>query len=283
MLRKALSQGLLLIVGLVGTLAASAGNLLGDGPSLVAGAPFSGVVEVQSVTAFADGNRIVRSNSMRYFRDGQGRTRTEREGLTLEGSLAAGGPTIVINDPVSGERVDLMPKFKTANEFKFRGGVVSPAAAVAAVSESSPPFALLGLGMALGANQATEASTSTTSLGQKDINGLTTTGSRIVRTIPVGVLGNEKPINVTIEEWVSPDLGMVVQFTETSSVGGSVTFSLNQVVRAEPDPSLFTVPTDYKVRNISLPGGGPSSGTTESVNVEVRAASSSTVSVSTRP
>jgi hypothetical protein len=278
MLRKALSQGLLLITGLAGTLAASAGNLLGDGPSLVAGAPFSGVVEVQSVTAFADGNRIVRSNSMRYFRDGQGRTRIERQGLTLEGSLMPAGPTIVINDPVSGQRVDLLPKLKIANEFKFRGGVVSPAVAVAAVSESTPPFALLGLGMALGASQYTEASTSTTSLGQKDINGLTTTGSRIVRTIPAGVLGNEKPINVTIEEWVSPDLGMTVQFTETSSVGGSVTFNLGQVVRAEPDPTLFTVPTDYKVRNIGLPNVFPSSGAEEPATMTGTATSSGTAS-----
>lgn len=41
-----------------------------------------------------------------------------------------------------------------------------------------------------------------------------------------------------------------MQFTETSSVGGSVTYSLNQIVRAEPDPTLFTVPADYKVQNL---------------------------------
>jgi hypothetical protein len=176
----------------------------------------------------------------------------------------------MINDPVSGQRLELLPKFKTANEFKLQGGVVPAAVAVSTVNEGIPPFALLGIGMALGANQFTEASTSTTSLGQKDINGLNATGSRIVRTIPAGVLGTEKPINVTIVEWVSPDLGMIVQFTETSSVGGSVTVSLSQLVRAEPDPALFTVPSDYKVRNIS-------SGTLAPANT-VTATSSSTAS-----
>ena len=107
--------------------------------------------------------------------------------------------------------------------------------------------------MAIGASQFTEATTSTTSLGQKDINGLAVTGSRIVRTIPVGVLGNEKPIVATIEQWVSPDLGMMVQFTETSSLGGSVTVNLSQIVRSEPDSSLFVVPADYKVQNVPLP------------------------------
>ena len=54
--------------------------------------------------------------------------------------------------------------------------------------------------MAIGANEFTEASTSTTSLGQKEVNGLTATGSRIVRAIPSEVLGNEKPITVTMEQ-----------------------------------------------------------------------------------
>ena len=65
--------------------------MLVEGPSLVTGAPFSGVVDVQSVTTFADGNRIVRTNTVRYFRDGQGRTRTERQGLSAQGIAPPGG------------------------------------------------------------------------------------------------------------------------------------------------------------------------------------------------
>ena len=158
-----------------------------------------------------------------------------------------------ICDPVKGQRLTLFPKFKSATAFKLQSDVVSPAAAVSSFNDSVPPFALLGVGMAIGASQFTEAATSTTSLGQKDINGLAVTGSRIVRTIPVGVLGNEKPIVATVEQWVSPDLGMMVQFTETSSLGGSVTVNLSQIVRTEPDSSLFVVPADYKVQNVSLP------------------------------
>jgi hypothetical protein len=253
MLRKALLQGLLLVSGLAATSVAAAANMLVDDPPMVAAAPFSGVVDVQSVTTFTDGNRIVRNNSMRYFRDGQGRTRTEHQGLNPQGVSVTGSPTVVINDPVSGRRLTLLPKFQAAMEFKLQKSLVSLAAAVSAYNDSEPPFALLGIGMALGAGQSTEASTSTTSLGQKQINGLNVTGTRIVRTIPVGVLGNEKPITSTVEQWVSTDLGVVVQFTQTSSVGGSVSFALGQVVRAEPDPALFTVPANYKVQNVSLP------------------------------
>jgi len=98
------------------------------------------------------------------------------------------------------------------------------------------PFALLGFGMGIGANPAaTEASSATSSLGQKSINGVTATGTRLVRNIPIGVLGNEKPITSTLDRWVSPDLGIAVQINQKSSIGGEVTLNLGQVVRTEPD------------------------------------------------
>ena len=251
MLRKVLLQGLLLVSGLTGTLAASAGMLVED-PPMITGAPFSGVVSVQSTTNFADGNRIVRTNTARYFRDGQGRTRTERQGFSVQSLPSAGGPMVVISDPVSGKRINLLAKLKVATVFKLPTGGAFPQAPVAPCSDNSSPFALLGMGMAIGAGQLTEASTATTALGQKSINGVSTTGCRIVKTIPAGVLGNEKPITNTIEQWVSTDLGMIVQLSETSSIGGNVTINLEQVVLAEPDASLFTTPADYRVQNLDI-------------------------------
>jgi hypothetical protein len=79
MLRKGLIAALLLNSALAGTsvpLAAQA--FFAAEPPAIAGAPFSGVAKTESVTVFADGNRVVRTNTVYYFRDGQGRTRTER-------------------------------------------------------------------------------------------------------------------------------------------------------------------------------------------------------------
>ena len=272
MLRKVLLQGLLLVSGLTGTLAASAGMLVEE-PPMIAGAPFSGVVNVQSTTNFADGNRIVRTNTARYFRDGQGRTRTERQGSSVQGIPMAGGPIITISDPVKEQRINLLPARKMATVFKLPAGGAFSQTPVAPCSDNATPFALLGMGMAIGASQLTEASTSTTALGQKSINGVNTTGCRIVKTIPVGLLGNEKPITNTIEQWVSTDLGMIVQLSETSSIGGNVTVSLEQVVLSEPDASLFTTPANYTVHNLDIPAPtgantatavavGPETGTT---------------------
>jgi hypothetical protein len=253
--RKALLQSLLVTLGLAGTLAASAGSMLAEDPPAVAGAPFSGVMNMQSATNFADGNRIVRTNTVRYFRDGQGRTRTERQGLNImQGSPALGGPVVTISDPVSSMQAHLFTTQQTASVVKLPRGVpVSRTATVSACNgEDIPPFALMGMGMAIGAGQYTEASTSTASLGQKVVNGLTATGCRIVRTIPAGVLGNEKPITSTTDQWVSSELGMTVQLSETSSLGGSVTMNLEQVVQSEPDASLFVVPANYKTTEIPV-------------------------------
>ena len=254
--RKALLQGLLLTLGLAGTLAASAGNMLAEDPPAISGAPFSGVMNMQSATNFADGNRIVRTNTVRYFRDGQGRTRTERPGLNMQDFSPAGGPIVTISDPVSGKQIHMFPGQQSASVINLPRGVpVSQPATVSACNgENIPPFALMGMGMAIGAGQYTEASTSTTSLGQKVVNGFNATGCRIVRTIPAGVLGNEKPINSTTDQWVSSELGMTVQLSEKSSLGGSVTMNLEQTVLAEPDASLFAVPANYKTTEIPVAG-----------------------------
>ena len=265
MLRKALLQGLLLVSGLTATLAAVAAGMLADDPPTTAGAPFSGVANVQSTTNFADGNRIVRTNTVRYFRDGQGRTRIERQGLSVQGiPTPLSAPMIVIKDPVSGQHINLLPKQKMATVFKLPSGGAFLRAAVAPCSDISIPFALPGMamGMAIGAGPLTEASTSTTTLGQKSISGLNATGCRIVKTIPAGVLGNEKPITDTIEQWVSTDLGVIVQLSETSSIGANVTVSLEQVVLSEPDASLFTTPANYTVQNVDFPAPAAASGAT---------------------
>ena len=92
-------------------------------------APYSAVGSTEVVNALADGNRIVRKNTMKYFRDGSGRTRTEY-------SLAAIGPftpdrtqTIVtITDPVAGERYVLNSALKRADVFKLGAGMPPPGA-----------------------------------------------------------------------------------------------------------------------------------------------------------
>jgi hypothetical protein len=248
MLRKALVLALALAPGLAGpSVAVAAGTFFAEPPE-IAGAPFSAVAKTESMTLFSDGNRIVRTNTVQYYRDGQGRTRIER----------GDGPNrvISISDPVSGERYIVRPENKTVIAYKVSaGGGVAPAMipATASAMDDMVPFALLGFGMGIGANPTTEASSETTSLGEKTINGVAATGTRLVRTIPVDAIGNQKPITSTLDRWVSPDLGIPVQINQKSSLGGELTLTLEQVARAEPNPALFTPPSDYTRRDVNMP------------------------------
>jgi hypothetical protein len=160
---------------------------------------------------------------------------------------------------VTGERINLIPQAKMATVFKVPQGAKMGRVLSATRFDTIPPLGLLGLGMGIDANCATtESPADTTSLGQKVVNGILATGTRTLRTIPIGVLGNEKPITSTLEEWQSAELGIPVQVTEQSSIGGQLTFNLQDVQETEPDPSLFTVPSNYTRRdlNMQLPSSG---------------------------
>jgi hypothetical protein len=256
MLRKTIILGLVLVPGLIGTsiAVAAGGPYFASDPPEIPGAPYSAVATTQSTTQFSDGNRILRTSTVRFFRDGQGRTRTERGGGDGDETTAQSTAMIMIHDPVGGRFYVLNPQTKTAFVYKMpnRGAGVPPAIAP---RDPIPGFALMGLGMAIGASASTESSSAETSLGQKVISGVSTTGTRTVRTIPSGVLGNEKPITSTLEEWLSPDLGVPVQITQKSSIGGLVTLNLSPVVRAEPDPTLFAPPAGYTLHEVNMSMG----------------------------
>jgi hypothetical protein len=79
------------------------------------------------------------------------------------------------------------------------------------------------------------------------MEGLVVNGVRTTRTIPEGQIGNDKPISITTEVWTSPDLKMVVSSMRNDPRMGQHTFKLTNIVRAEPDPSLFTVPADFRI------------------------------------
>ncbi|MFL6373042.1 MAG: hypothetical protein ACJ73D_00095 [Pyrinomonadaceae bacterium] len=95
--------------------------------------------------------------------------------------------------------------------------------------------------------------TKTEDLGTQNIEGVICEGTRHVTTIPAGGIGNERPIEITYERWFSKDLGMVVMSKHSDPRFGEQTYTLKNIVRAEPDPSLFTVPKNFQFQG--EPGG----------------------------
>jgi hypothetical protein len=89
-------------------------------------------------------------------------------------------------------------------------------------------------------------------LGAQSIEGVQAEGTRSTRTIPAGQIGNERPIDVVSERWFSPELKALVLSRQTDPRFGETTYRLTNIVRAEPDASLFEVPSDYQI----IDGGG---------------------------
>ena len=85
------------------------------------------------------------------------------------------------------------------------------------------------------------------SLGTQTIEGVQAEGTRVTFTIPAGKIGNERPIVTVNEQWYSPELQAVVMSKNSDPRTGETTYRLTNIVRSEPDPGLFQVPSDYTV------------------------------------
>jgi hypothetical protein len=83
-------------------------------------------------------------------------------------------------------------------------------------------------------------------LGEKTLDGIHVVGSQRVYTVAAGKVGNSKAVTLTVQQWSSPELGIIVDKLETATTGGGFHYHLTQLTQAEPDPKLFTVPADYK-------------------------------------
>lgn len=95
------------------------------------------------------------------------------------------------------------------------------------------------------------AQVKTESLGKQVIEGVTAEGTRTTRTIPAGQIGNERPIEITSEVWTSPDLKEIVLSKHNDPRFGETVYRLTNIQRGEPAHSLFTVPEDFTVKDLS--------------------------------
>ena len=89
-------------------------------------------------------------------------------------------------------------------------------------------------------------------LEHKTIEGVAVEGRKTTSTIPAGKVGNEQPITITSEEWISSDLKVLVLTKHADPRMGESSYRLLNIIRAEPDRSLFMVPPDYTVKETGI-------------------------------
>ena len=93
-------------------------------------------------------------------------------------------------------------------------------------------------------------------LGSQNIEGVMATGSRVTTIIPAGEIGNDKEIRVVSEQWFSDDLQVLVMTRHSDPRSGETVYRLRNILRAEPDQNLFTVPGDYTIQQGGARGRG---------------------------
>jgi hypothetical protein len=99
-------------------------------------------------------------------------------------------------------------------------------------------------------NQA--AQTNEEDLGRQTVEGVSAAGSRTSWTIPAGAIGNMQPIKIVSEQWFAPDLQLLVLTKHSDPRTGENVYRLQNIVRAEPDRSLFSVPPDYTLKESGI-------------------------------
>jgi hypothetical protein len=228
--------------------AARARAELRAGERVVADAPYSAVAVVERVQTLANGTKLTRKSTVTIHRDSAGRIRREQEATRVNpfGPLdreVEVPSTIFISDPVAGVAYTLYPETKTGVRRALRREEMA-----AATSKKHHRASRMAVESEEGARRREE-------LGRQTIEGVEATGQRVVTTIPVGRIGNDQPIEIVEERWISTELKTLVRSRRVDPRLGENTFQLTRIDRTQPAASLFVVPEGYQITEAGKRGG----------------------------
>jgi hypothetical protein len=252
-----------------------------DFRSVVTGAPYSAIAVMEHTQTLSDGNQIIRKSASAYYRDSEGRIRTEQK-LDYLGNWTATGnapQVIMIADPVAQQSYALDPVNRTGRVASYAAAPAAPkkpqeskegaTAATAKPPVKAAPSRLAAEAQIIARNatdletqlkQLTlpkallDERTKQESLGKQVIEGVEVEGTRTTRTIPAGEIGNTRPIQIVDESWYSSELHLRIMIVHRDPRSGESTFRLTNINRGEPARTLFEVPPDYRLAgNLASP------------------------------
>jgi hypothetical protein len=219
---------------------------------VVTDAPFSAEATTSVTQVLGDGTRIEQRTSSRFYRDRAGRVRREQTILGLGGLNANGSLQTITVDPDPGDGFAYMldPMSRTARRVPRMsaadGGLMAVRSTTGTVYLQTRTA---GPATGIGNPPVRE------SLGTRQIEGVKAVGRKLTTVIPIGQIGNDRPIEITDERWESPELRMLVYSRNADPRTGVVEYRLTNINRAEPPIDLFVIPSDYAVNAPPALGG----------------------------
>jgi len=197
----------------------------------VANAPFSAVINIERTIIKYDGSVMQLKNLRHIGRDSQGRIHNEsRQPVPASSTKMPQLLHIHLYDPQTRISTDIDP-----SKQDYRTVVLNhpPATEPPSLRFSAPD------GQAPPNEFAKEED-----LGTREMEGVSAHGIRQTQTIPGDTGGKE--IVVTDEYWYSADLRINLLIKHNDPRSGSLTMTVNEITRTEPDPAFFEVPEGYK-------------------------------------
>ncbi|MGD0860052.1 MAG: hypothetical protein ABR912_12080 [Terracidiphilus sp.] len=201
------------------------------------GAPYSGKETTVRAQTLTDGTTATDTLVELLWRDAEGRTRSEMVRHTDSGKEYR---SVIVTDPVGGVYLKWMIGYPSAKRV-MHIWPVTPAQRVTAppptvpASPSSPGLAVSRPGFRREI------------LAPQEINGVYAEGTRTTRSIRLQGDSGNRVIEVTNELWISPELRIIARHIVDDPRSGETTTDVTEVVKGEPDPSLFQAPEGYAV------------------------------------
>ena len=198
----------------------------------IPGVPLSAESIEEYVTKNPDGISATVINKTKYYRDAAGRMRSEIE---MQDSATGTSVWVVLDDSIDGFIAILETEAKVAHRAKFS-------------KPSSPGEWGIGLGPNGLVGVSGKTTRKTEDMEKQSIAGVECTGSRTITT------SDEKPSLIAVDElWMSKELELI-GLVKHSGPDSEMTSRIQNLDRTAPDPALFVIPADYRIREMEPPG-----------------------------
>jgi hypothetical protein len=207
-------------------------------------APYSGTLKTSFEQKLPDGNAVHGFHRVHQARDSKGRTMDEMAMGCARGEDGQPKQTLSVTvvDPTTSTIMnwqvgDFMPKIAHVHHMSIPNHK-QPTAEEAAEQMKRSQIA---------AKTQRHDEVRSENLGSKTVSGVLAEGMRTVRTIPAGEEGNDQPLEVINEQWISKELGLIVLRIDDDPRRGRTTIEFEDLSLGEPDPAVFAAPSGYKV------------------------------------
>lgn len=194
------------------------------------------------VQTLANGTTITRTFTVKEARDSVGRTYSETQ-QTLhvrDDGQPVDLATYNVFDPVARTRINWENRTKIVN--------VAHMPDPNTMQDRTQPLQVSDVDAARQPQAARRRQVTKEDLGLRTIAGIEAKGTRTTSIIPTGDVGNDQPLTVAGENWISTQYGIPLLTITDDPRSGKRTSEVTEFEPGEPDPALFQVPAGYTVR-----------------------------------